>query len=153
MIRFTIPGNHKNPQGNPKPYLRTTQRGKYGDAYNDYLDWKLYVLQCALEAGVWKQIQKLKTEAKLFSPYDRKIRLDVIMYLVGQVHGDPENVRKGIQDALFPPKKATDIEDEYLDDKHVSGSVNFFYVEEQAPYTVVELQRITTGAKLLWDLK
>ena len=151
MIRFIIPGNHKDPRGNPKPYLRTTQRGKYGDAYEDYMDWKVYVLQCAMEAGVWRGIQRLKTDVKLLSQYDRKIRLDVILYLVGLVHGDPENIRKGIIDAIFPPKMATDIEDEYLDDKNVMGNVNFFYVENQAPHTVVEIQRIETGAKLLWD--
>lgn len=119
--------------------------------YKKYMDYKVWVLQCAQEAGVYRQIQDLKSTTKLLSPYDRKIRLDVIVYFKGQTHADPENVRKGICDALFPKSKWTDHDEEALDDKWVMGSVNFFYVEEQQPRCEVELQRIETGAKLLWE--
>lgn len=104
--QFEIHGNQENPKGNPIPYHRTTQRAKWRDpAARRYAAWKKFVQQHALEAGL--NIGKLEKNGNY--------RLDVVCGFIGENHGDPENVRKGIQDALF----------EIAGDKHVWGFVGF----------------------------
>jgi hypothetical protein len=44
-----------------------------------------------------------------------KVFMDVMIYFGSRRHGDPENVRKGIQDAI------------YINDRMVAGSVDFDY--------------------------
>lgn len=102
-----ICGNHIDPKGNPVPYYRMTQSSKWADpAAKRYLSWKRYVQQCWLE--------------KFHRPpcfTDDRHRLDVTCFFLGAkgncTHGDPENVRKGIQDSLF------------AQDKHIVGSVDY----------------------------
>ena len=65
----------------------------------------MFVQQHALEAGL--KIGKLKKNGYY--------RLDVTCFFVGENHGDPGNVRKGIEDSLF----------EVAGDKHVWGMVAF----------------------------
>ena len=101
-----IRGNQENPkQGNPIPYHRMTQRSKWTKAAQRYLAYKNYIVQHALEAGL--KIDKLKRNGCY--------QLDVVCMFRGENHGDPENVRKGIQDALF----------QIAGDKHVWGQVTF----------------------------
>lgn len=122
-VTFTIYGNHLDLQGNPIPYERTTQRGKWVRPSSiRYRHWKTYVLKSWVE-----QVRK--------SPpceTDGRYRLDCHIYLLkdprmgrGCGHGDPENIRKGIQDALFQ-----------FGDQHVIGSVEYDHVEKN-PCVVV----------------
>lgn len=119
-VKFTI-------LGTPVPYLRMTQgearlakiplhrvrphmREKHR-RIRRYFDWKEYVCACALGK---KYNPAPKADRK--DPRARgKTYLNVVVYFGTGVHGDPENVRKGIQDALFE------------DDKYVAGSVDFGY--------------------------
>ena len=106
IYRFEIHGNQENPKGNPIPYHRTTQRAKWKDpAAKRYGAWKKFVQQHALEAGL--KIGKLKKNGHY--------RLDVTCFFVGENHGDPGNIRKGVEDGLF----------EVAGDKHVWGMVTF----------------------------
>ncbi len=125
IYRFDIHGNQKNPNGNPIPYHRTTQRAKWKDpAARRYAAWKKFVQQHALEAGL--KIGELKKNGHY--------RLDVVCFFVGERHGDPGNVRKGIEDSLF----------EIAGDKHVWGLVTFHHGRRAAdgwhPGVVIELE-------------
>jgi Endodeoxyribonuclease RusA len=113
QYELTIAGNHVDPKGNPIPYYRMTQASKWEDpAAKRYLAWKKYVQQCWLEK---------------FHRYPQfgagRYRLDVTCYFTTTKnggncsHGDPENVRKGVQDALF------------AQDQHVVGSVDYHHVQ------------------------
>ena len=104
-LRFLVPGNQENPEGNPIPYHRMTQRSKWTKAAQRYLAYKNYVVRHALEAGL--KIDKLTRNGCY--------QLDVICLFHSENHGDPENIRKGIQDALF----------QVAGDKHVWGQVTF----------------------------
>jgi len=104
---LTIRGNQEDPKyGNPIPYCRMTQRSKFkSKTAKRYLAWKEYVQECWLEAfGKGSNF-----------PSGGCYRLNVDCYFRSENHGDPENVRKGIQDALF------------ADDKHVWGTVRFYH--------------------------
>lgn len=104
-IRFFVPGNQGDPHGNPIPYHRMTQRSKWTRPAQRYLAYKGYVQKHALEAGL--QFDRLEKNGWY--------RLDVEVNFADETHGDPENVRKGIQDAIF----------QRAGDKHVWGSVTF----------------------------
>ncbi len=107
-IHFFIPGNQEDPKGNPIPYHRTTQKSLWDKQAKRYAAWKKYVQQCALEAGL--DIRKLQK--------NQTYSLDVMCWFTDETHGDPENVRKGVQDALF----------EIAGDKHVFGAVYFAHI-------------------------
>ena len=114
IYKFVIRGNQENPNGNPIPYHRTTQRAKWVDpAAKRYAAWKKFIQQHAIEAGL--NIGKLKKNGCY--------KLDVTCSFVGENHGDAENIRKGISDALF----------EIAGDKHVWGTVNFFHDFKPSP--------------------
>ena len=103
-----IPGNQENPKtGNPIPYHRMTQRSKWTKAAQRYLAYKNYIVRHALEAGL--KINKLTPNGVY--------ELDVVCHFRSENHGDPENIRKGIQDALF----------QIAGDKHVWGMVAFVH--------------------------
>mgnify|MGYP001583581100 CR=1 FL=1 len=115
IYRFEIRGNQENPKGNPIPYHRTTQRAKWKDpAARRYAAWKKFVQQHALEAGL--NIAKLKKNGDY--------RLDVTCFFVGEAHGDPGNIRKGVEDSLF----------EIAGDKHVWGMVDFAHASKADGY-------------------
>ncbi len=129
-VQFTIPGH-------PVGYLRMTQGQvklmriprerviaksiKLWDRIKRYLDWKKYVQMSAL---------LLKFPRKPASEYE-KVCLNCMIYFENGVHSDPENVRKGIQDALFEG------------DKHVIGAYDYGYNKEN-PRTEIEIMWILT---------
>ena len=106
-LTFFVPGNQENPKGNPIPYHRMTQRSKWTKAAQRYLAYKNYIVKYALKAGL--RIEKLTRNGTY--------ELNVVCMFHGENHGDPENVRKGIQDALF----------QIAGDKHVWGMVTFVH--------------------------
>jgi hypothetical protein len=107
-VSFVIKGNHEDPNGNAVPYERMTQRSKRTDSRAlRYQAWKVYMLQCFTE----------QTRHGFPCEPNGGYRLDVKCYFVGEGHADPENVRKGIQDAMFP-----------YGDKHVTGKVEMEHV-------------------------
>jgi len=103
-VHFVIRGNHEDPNGNAVPYERMTQRSKIMDPRAlRYKNWKLFVLQCYTQ----------QTRQGFPCEPDGYYRLDVRCFFVGENHADPENVRKGIQDALF-----------VYGDKHIFGMIH-----------------------------
>ena len=107
MLDFTITGQ-------PIGYKRTTQRGKFCDEdYHRYQAYKFHVVNCFLEqcTGDWGHPKPLTTTK------GQKTRVDIMIYFnsKGMRHGDPSNVYKGIEDALFTV------------DKYICGSFDFQY--------------------------
>jgi len=99
-----IRGNQEDPfNGNPIPCLRMTQKSKWSKKAKRYLAWKKYVVGCWIEQF---------GEKPMFSSA-KKYRLNVDIRFRGERHGDPTNIRRGIEDALFQ------------NDKHVAGYVEF----------------------------
>ena len=122
-VSFTIPGD-------PIPYTRMTQ-GQVA---------MMRIPDSRIRSGaslkVKRRIQRYlgyKDLALLLSrqcEFDRhpekKAFLNVVCFFRNRSHGDPENIRKGIQDAI------------YDQDKMVAGSVDFFYDAEN-PRCEVEI--------------
>ena len=106
---LVISGNQEDPYGNPIPYERMTQRSKWKPRNKRYFRWKLYITQC------W--LAKYGRPPK-FNPGET-YRLDVVCFFKGEVHADCENIRKGVQDALFS------------NDKHIWGFVSFAHTEKR----------------------
>lgn len=122
ITKFIVPGD-------PGGYLRMTQGQvklmkiprhkltpnllKVYDRIERYLSYKEFVNYCGL---------KLKFER---SPRKR-ILLHVMIYFRNNKHPDPENVRKGIQDALFTT------------DKYVAGCYDFDY-DKDSPRAEIEI--------------
>ena len=137
-ITFTIIGNHQNLNGNPIPYLRMTHKElkllkipdyrmrsrsglKRKQTLKRYLDWKDYVRTC-LQMAIVDQRRATRDEiAYLTETKGKKIQLDCMVYFANRNHGDPENIRKGIQDAIF------------ANDKHVVGNVDYQYDPDNLP--------------------
>jgi poly-gamma-glutamate capsule biosynthesis protein CapA/YwtB (metallophosphatase superfamily) len=108
-FRFVIPGD-------PIPYLRMTQGQvklmripdsrlrsdglRIKQRIRAYLAYKDLVFKCSMGQAINRAPRK-------------KVFLDVMIYFSTGRHGDPENVRKGIQDAI------------YTQDRMVAGSVDF----------------------------
>ena len=121
-ISFTVPGD-------PVPYLRMTQ----GQV-------KLMRIPDRKISGPGMKVKKkirryleYKDRARLVSSrYEflraptEKVYLNVFVYFSSRRHGDPENIRKGIQDAVFEQ------------DRYVAGSVDFGY-DAQNPRVEVEI--------------
>ena len=124
VINFTI-------LGHPVPYLRMTQREvwlmklsehKVRDthlakwkAIKRYLDWKDKVRVIALCAK-----KNLKDNPK------SKTYMNITIFFRNKKHGDPDNIWKGIADALFK------------NDKYVAGCFDFSY-DKNYPRTEVEI--------------
>lgn len=104
-LAFTIRGNPLDPNGNAIPYTRTTQRAKYSPRYERYRDWKDYVV-----AAFYRETGKKQTtlRGKPIAGVPRA-SLSVAIAFKGEAHADPDNVVKGIADALFDSDKEVDV--------------------------------------------
>ena len=114
-----IEGNHESPTGNPIPYERMTQRGKFvKKSAQRYIAWIDFVQKQWLA----------QVKAPLPSSKNFHWTLDVSIGFKGENHGDPDNCRKAIQDAIF----------KIAGDKHVDGSVTFTHVNGLSrPYSEI----------------
>ena len=84
-LTFRIPGD-------PIGYVRMTGRGKFTARAKRYHAWMVAVQVEARKAGF-----RLPMEATEAAP----LRIDAYATFKNRRHPDPENVRKGIVDALF----------------------------------------------------
>ena len=107
-IRFTIIGNQENPTGNPIPYFRTTQRGKFGSKYKRYQEWKDHV-RAAMEPEIPITYPERNATLALFDGEPRAHVLAVIWF-GAETHADPDNIIKGILDSLFTNDSHVDVE-------------------------------------------
>lgn len=125
VINFTIESQGTNPipykrmtQGEvkmmriPRHRVRPSHLAKW-DGMKRYFDWKDYV-------------ELLAYKYKFNRSPKKKVFLNVMIYFKNKAHADPENVRKGIQDAIF------------TQDKYVAGSVDFDY-DNNRPRCEVEI--------------
>jgi len=110
VMKFIIYGNQENPKGNPIGYHRTTQGSYWNPGSKRYKAWKDHVTKSfgdtfeILRDGPGKPITLKK---------DEKVYLNTMIYYANNARPDPDNVQKGIADALF------------VNDKNVAGSYDF----------------------------
>jgi len=104
MIEFTLVGNQEDKFGNPIPYHRQTQRSSfYNPSARRYHDWKDFARQ-----EYWLHICKKISDQKLFNK-DFRGKGAFTIGFKGENHADPDNIAKGIPDALFENDKHVDI--------------------------------------------
>ena len=97
--------------GNPVGYKRTTQAGcKFDKGYKRYQAYKQTVINAFVEKYGGDRNTKPLTTVR-----GEKTRVDIKIYFRDYTHGDPSNVHKGIEDALF------------ANDKYCCGSFIFDY--------------------------
>lgn len=120
---FTIPGNPENPEGNPVPYVRSTRGGQFKPAVRRYNLWKDYVLSIYYDkypfvvpkvGGRPMRIPKPVNTTKLVPG-----KMDLVIHWASDMHGDPDNIFKGIADALFD------------NDKYLAGSFSFLTASDK----------------------
>jgi len=91
-IKFIVPGR-------PRGYVTTTYKSKFKRgfdkaAYTSYLKYSAYckhVRRCARAAGV---------QLPIVADAENPIVIKTTAYFKDGVHADPENIRKGVADAL-----------------------------------------------------
>ena len=113
-LSFVINGNHENINGNPLPYFRTTQQSAFSNGNLRYASWLEYVRR-SFERTAGPGYLKILREAGKLDRHpitDKKIKGNVAatIYFAGENHGDPDNVVKGILDALFTNDKHIDVQ-------------------------------------------
>lgn len=118
--------------GDPVPYTRMTQGQcklmkipdsrlssgglKIKEKLRRYFNWKDYVYVSTSHLKFNRSPQK-------------KTFFNVMVYFRNKKHADPENIRKGIQDALFKQ------------DKYITGCVDFYYDSEN-PRCEIEIDEV-----------
>jgi len=132
-FKFTIPGILFGKKVNPVPYTRTTQRQMWVDKnYKRYQCWKGVVSGAFLAFLKENNIDNkpyLKNWLQFKKPINpiKKFRMDIMIYFKDKKHADSDNVYKGISDSLF------------INDKYISGSMDFDYDKEN-PRVEVEIE-------------
>lgn len=116
-IQFTIKGNQENSEENPIPYKRSTQNMQWRKDVKRYEAWKKHVRDSLI---AWDFKDKSLLRAILNNQWsfgkplvleeNKKAMMSIIIYWAKENHGDPDNIWKGIADALF------------VNDKNVDGS-------------------------------
>lgn len=109
-ITFTIYGNHEDQHGNPVPYVRSTRDALWRKDGKRYAHWKDYVVKAfmPLDQEPW-----FGTFLRCGKPIDlkrSKANMNIGIFWRNGAHGDPDNIWKGICDALF------------VNDRNVDGS-------------------------------
>jgi hypothetical protein len=100
---FRIPGNQEDPERNPVAYKRSTQGGQWDPGVRRYNAWKGYVQKHFMKAFP-KEFDPLKIHP-LTTSKNKKAYMGLKIFWAGGVHGDPDNIYKGIADALFEGDK------------------------------------------------
>lgn len=127
-VSFVIRGNHIDPRGNAIPYERMTQRSKNLDPRAlRYKEWKAFGVHC---------FQEQARQGFPCEP-DAYYRLDVKAFVIGENHADAENIRKGIQDALFA-----------YGDKHVFGMIYPIQHVQHQPRVEVMIDKVPLLEKI-----
>lgn len=121
-VSFTIAGGPAGLQENPIPYTRTTQRAKFSPRYLRYQEWKTFVVAKYLDVTFPKTQIKREDFGEMHDLLEKKpikkgVRARVMLNIHfahstnGKcTHADPDNVGKGIIDALFMDDQHVDID-------------------------------------------
>lgn len=134
VLKFTIPGNHKDPHGNPVPKAKLTHRQQWTEKAQEYAAWKQYVQEIVQPHLITAAIdmppvppEKLAQGGRYHKPITKKdnLRMDLKIFFANEHHADPESIYGSIADALF------------LDDKHLAGSIEFAHAKDKKGRTEV----------------
>ena len=104
IAEFLLIGNQKDRAGNPIPYHRATQGSFWDPAAKRYKAWKDFVRE-----QYWLQVKKKINNNKPFGK-DFRGTVMLIIKFKGENHADPDNIVKGILDALFENDKHVDVQ-------------------------------------------
>jgi hypothetical protein len=108
-IKFSVIGNQEDMKGNPIPYHRATQGSKWNPAHQRYLKWKDYVTAAfrnAAPTSPFCVFDNLVPHPVLGNPHGS---VHVSICFGSENHADPDNIVKGILDALFKNDKEIDV--------------------------------------------
>lgn len=135
VISFTIYGNQEDSTGNPLAYARTTQSTQWTAKAKRYNAWKDYVRAHYLDAVMPQK--KIKREdfgefhdflqKKPITATKDKVCMNIVICWKDDKHSDPDNVFKGIADALF------------MNDKYLGGSMDFVQSKDKRGSVKVEI--------------
>jgi Holliday junction resolvase RusA-like endonuclease len=104
-IQFTIKGNPEDLEGNPVPYVRVVGRALWLPHAKKYHAWKEYVRSIFYRNNPEFSSEK---EQPLTTKISERARMSITIFWVNGVHADPDNVFKGLADALFANDKFLD---------------------------------------------
>ena len=104
-IQFTIKGNQEDIEGNPLPYIRVVGRALWLPNAKKYHAWKEYVRSIFFR--YYPEFSSADTHP-LTTKISNKGIMAIKIYWAHGVHADPDNVFKGIADALFKNDKFLD---------------------------------------------
>lgn len=111
-LSFVVKGNQDDWHGNPIPYTRVVKRALWVPEAKRYNAWKSYVRRSfygEYPAYLMRAGNTLLTDLQPFRTSSAsKARMDVRIYWMNGIHGDPDNIFKGIADALFKNDKFLD---------------------------------------------
>lgn len=115
QISFIIRGNQEKPDGNPIPYCRITAASKFRKDSMRYYKWKEFVCAEFITAtfgtnfaGILEAIRVKNRQKPIELEKGQKAIMDLTIYWKDEKHGDPDNIFKGIADALFQDDKNLD---------------------------------------------
>jgi hypothetical protein len=133
-IKFEIRGNQENDEGNPIPYVRSTQRGQFKPNVRRYSMWKQYVIKSFYDK--YPNYSPTVNGAPIFSgkifatSKSNPMRMKLFIHFASDAHADPDNIFKGIADALFS------------NDKYLAVQADFTESKEKIGKVIVEIERI-----------
>lgn len=111
-ISFVITGNQDDIYGNPVPYVRVVKRALWLPEAKRYSAWKSFVRRIFYKGYpeyLMRAENTLLTELQPFTTNSGdKARMDIRVFWRNGIHGDPDNIFKGIADALFKNDKFLD---------------------------------------------
>jgi len=134
VVKFEIRGNQENDEGNPIPYVRSTQRGQFKPNVRRYSMWKHYVLRAFYDK--YPNFSPKVNAAPIFSgkifatSRTNPMRMKLMIYFASDAHADPDNIFKGIADALFS------------NDKYLAVQADFAESADKKGKVVVEIERM-----------
>lgn len=105
-IQFSIYGNQENDAGNPIPYFRQTQASsRFNASAKRYHAWKDHVrgaLQVCHDVPI-----TVPDRNQVLSLFDGTpdASMEIMIHFASESHADPDNIFKGIADALFDNDK------------------------------------------------
>lgn len=114
--------------GDPVGYKTTTNRAKWSKSYEKYIDYKKEVQSTAESVGI---------KLPLVATKKRPLMINTISYFRDGRHPDPENVNKGVRDALFYKEKSFFNKSRKGDDKYTGGSFVPPRYDKENPRVVV----------------
>ena len=111
-LSFVVKGNQDDWHGNPIPYTRVVKRALWLPEAKRYNAWKSYVRRSfygEYPAYLMRAGNTLLTDLQSFKTSSAsKARMDVRIFWMNGIHGDPDNIFKGLADALFKNDKFLD---------------------------------------------